>query len=90
MLNLALSAASVIIGLAVLLNIYRLIKGPAPEDRILAIDTLTINTIALVLLFGIANRSSAWFETALLLAMLGFVSTVLLGKFLGDNNKEAP
>ena len=90
MLNLALSAASAIIGLAVLLNIYRLIKGPAPEDRILAIDTLTINTIVLVLLFGIANRSSAWFETALLLAMLGFVSTVLLGKILGDNNKEVP
>jgi multicomponent K+:H+ antiporter subunit F len=51
-------------------------------DRILALDTLYVNTIALLMLFGMVLRSSVYFEAALVIAMLGFVSTVMLCKYV--------
>lgn len=82
MLSLATSAALVMLGLAMALNLWRLAKGPSAPDRILALDTLAINTIALVMLIGIASTSTAYFEAALLIAMMGFIGTVALCKFL--------
>ena len=69
-----------------LLNIYRFIKGPDMLDRVLALDTLVINTIALIVLAGIRFASHAVFEAALLFAMVGFVSTVAFCKFLLRGN----
>ena len=80
--NAAVEIAFVLIGAALALNVYRLLRGPDTTDRILALDTLGINTIALLVLFGISNASTAYFEAALLLALLGFVGTVALCKFL--------
>jgi multicomponent K+:H+ antiporter subunit F len=51
-------------------------------DRILALDTMYINSIALIVLYGIKVSSGLYFEAALLIAMLGFVSTVAVCKFL--------
>ncbi|MFH0935158.1 MAG: K+/H+ antiporter subunit F [Pseudomonadota bacterium] len=82
MLNFAIELGFVFIGLAMLLNLWRLVKGPDITDRILALDTLNINAIALLVLFGIRAGSSAYFEAALLLAAMGFVATVALCKFL--------
>ncbi len=82
MLNAAIEIAFVLIGTALALNLYRLLRGPDITDRILALDTLGINTIALLVLFGIRSASSAYFEVALLLALMGFIGTVALCKFL--------
>ncbi|MET1755958.1 K+/H+ antiporter subunit F [Novosphingobium sp. RD2P27] len=70
------------ITLAVLLNLYRLFCGPTAPDRILALDTMLINTIAFIIVFGVLEESSVYFEAALLLAMVGFVGTVAYTKFL--------
>ncbi|KMT64585.1 K+/H+ antiporter subunit F [Catenovulum maritimum] len=70
------------LGLSLLLNIWRLFKGPSVPDRILALDTMYINSIAIIVLYGLHNGTSLYFEAALLIAMLGFVSTVALCKFL--------
>ncbi|WAJ72445.1 K+/H+ antiporter subunit F [Catenovulum adriaticum] len=70
------------LGVALLLNVWRLIKGPSIPDRILALDTMYINTIAVIVLYGVHNDTSLYFEAALLIAMLGFVSTVALCKYL--------
>lgn len=70
------------LGLALLLNIWRLFKGPSIPDRILALDTMYINSIAIIVLYGLHNGTGLYFEAALLIAMLGFVSTVALCKFL--------
>lgn len=86
MIACALTFAFACIGLAVLLNLYRLLRGPTPSDRILALDTLVINAIALIILFGIRESSATYFEAALLLAMVGFVSTVAYCKFLLRGN----
>ncbi len=82
MLNAAVEIAFVLIGAAQALNLYRLVRGPDLTDRILALDTMGINTIALIVLFGIRSATTAYFEVALLLALLGFVGTVALCKFL--------
>ena len=68
--------------LALVLNAWRLLRGPGVADRILALDTLYINTLALLVLLGIQWRTELYFEAALLIAMLGFVSTVVLSKYL--------
>ncbi|WP_042146061.1 MULTISPECIES: K+/H+ antiporter subunit F [unclassified Pseudoalteromonas] len=70
------------IGIALLLNIWRLIVGPSVPDRILALDTMYINTIALIILYGLQMDTALYFEAALLIAMLGFVSTVAVCKYL--------
>ena len=70
------------IGLAMLMSLWRLVRGPTVPDRILALDTLYINTIALLILFGMYLDSSIYFEAALIIAMLGFVSTVMLSKYV--------
>src|SRR3546814_16823291 len=68
--------------LGLLLNFYRLAKGPSLADRILALDTMMINSIALQILYGISSASAAHFEGALLFAMVGFVSTVPYCRFI--------
>ena len=65
-----------------LLCFLRLLKGPDLPDRLLALDTLYINAIALVVLFGIQLESSLFFESALLIAVMGFVGTLALSKYL--------
>ena len=70
------------IGVSLLLNLWRLVKGPSIPDRILALDTMFINSIALIILYGLNMGSELYFEAALLIAMLGFVSTVAVCKYL--------
>lgn len=82
MLNLALAVAAAMLGIAVVLNVWVLFRGPDLPDRILALDTLYINAIALLVLYGIARATTSFFEAALLIAMLGFISTVALCKYL--------
>lgn len=82
MLTTAFDLALVMIGLAMALNLRRLLQGPGPEDRILALDTLYINAIALLVVFGMRADSTSFFEAALLIAVMGFVGTVVFCKFL--------
>ncbi len=82
MIAAAVSIALACVGAAILLNLWRLFAGPTRGDRILALDTMVINTIALIILFGIAERTTMYFEAALLMAMVGFVGTVAYAKFL--------
>lgn len=82
MLKLALLITSGLICIALMLNLWRLIQGPDAADRILALDTMYINSLALIILFGIYMGSALYFEAALLIALLGFVSTAALCKYL--------
>ena len=81
-LAIALDIATVAVALAMLLCAVRLIRGPQRVDRILALDTLYINAAALVVLLGIRLQTALLFEAALIVAMLGFVSTVALARYL--------
>ncbi len=70
------------VGVAMLLALWRLLRGPTVPDRILALDTLSVTAIAELMLFGMYINSAVYFEAALVIAMLGFCSTVVLSKFV--------
>ena len=71
-----------IFSLAMVMSLYRLLRGPGVTDRILALDTLYVNTIAILVLVGMREASAVYFEAAVVIAMLGFVGTVVLSKFV--------
>ena len=81
-MNIALVIAFVVIALAQVLSMVRLIIGPTTGDRILALDTMVINALGLVVLLCIYQGVQIYFEVSLLIAMLGFVSTVALARFI--------
>lgn len=70
------------VSLAVLMAGLRLLRGPSLPDRILALDTLYINTLALLMLLGMYYRTALYFEAVLVIALLGFIGTVVLSKHL--------
>jgi len=78
----ALNFAFAGVGLSLLLCTWRLLRGPETVDRVLALDTMYINVVALVILFGIRFGTDLFFEAALLIALLGFASTVALSRYL--------
>lgn len=82
MLNTAIFIALGLVTVALLLSLWRLVTGPSKPDRILALDTLYVNTLALLVLLGIHLVSNLYFEAALLIAMMGFVGTAALSKYL--------
>ena len=82
MIDIAVVAGMVVVGWAMLLSLIRLIRGPSAPDRILALDTLYVSTIAQLILFGMHLDSEIYFEAALIIAMLGFFGTVVLSKYV--------
>lgn len=82
MISIAVVIALAAVGLAVVLALYRMVRGPAPSDRVLALDTLSYNAIALLMLAGIFFEQDSYFAAALVIAMLGFISTVALAMYL--------
>ncbi|MCK9261984.1 MAG: K+/H+ antiporter subunit F [Azoarcus sp.] len=86
MIDYALNFGLVAVSLALLLNLYSLFKGPSTMDRVLAVDTMVINVIALIVFYGIRQQSVMYFEAALLFAMFGFVSTVAYCRFVLRGN----
>ena len=82
LLGSALVAAQVMLACAMLCATLRLLIGPRAQDRVLALDTLYVDAMLLVLVFGMREASSLYFEIALVIAMLGFVSTAALAKVL--------
>ncbi len=81
-IDIALTIALGAVALAMLLCGWRLLRGPSATERILAVDTLYMNAVALIVLLGLRWNTPLLFEAALLVAMLGFASTVGLARFL--------
>lgn len=82
MIQTALMIAFALLSLALVLNLWRLLRGPDLPDRILALDTLYVNAIALLVLDGLLLGTALYFEVALLIAVMGFIGTVALAKYL--------
>ena len=71
-----------LLGLAMACATFRILWGPRAQDRVVGFDSLYVNAMLLLLTFGIRSGSTLYFEAALIIALLGFVSTVALAKFL--------
>ena len=82
MLAIALMFAVLCFAGGLFLNLWRIARGPSRADRILALDTMVINVISLLVLYGIWEGTSVYYEAAMLVAMVGFVSTVAYCRFV--------
>ena len=82
MILIALNIAFVAVAVSQLLAMLRLLKGPNAGDRILSLDTMVVNAIALIILLGMRLGTDIYFESAMIFAMLGFVSTVAIARFV--------
>jgi multicomponent K+:H+ antiporter subunit F len=82
MLSLAIDVALALLGLSLALTLVRVVRGPDVTDRILALDTLYVNSATMLVLYGLQLGTGRYYEAALLIAMLGFITTVVLSKFL--------
>ncbi|MGV3650297.1 MAG: K+/H+ antiporter subunit F [Devosia sp.] len=81
-LHWSLFASQLMLGLAMLAALWRIVSGPRAQDRILALDALYVVALLLLVTLGIRTNSQVYFEIAMLIALLGFVGTVALAKFL--------
>ena len=82
LLSWALLGAQVMLGLACFLATWRILRGPRAQDRVVGLDTLYVNGMLMLLTFGIRAGTDIYFEAALIIALLGFVGTAALAKFL--------
>lgn len=82
LVDIAIGVSMYVVGAAMLMALWRLLRGPTVSDRILALDTLNVTAIAELMLLGMYLKTAVYFEAALVIAMLGFVSTVVLSKYV--------
>lgn len=81
-LSLAISATLVLYVVAMAIAMVRILRGPRAQDRVLALDFLYIVGMLIMLVLAIRHDSEMYFEAALLMVLLGFVSSLALAKFL--------
>lgn len=86
MMSIALQFAIGSFAIGLLMNIWRIVMAPSTGDRVLALDTMAINGIALIVLYGIFQNTTVYFEISLILAMVGFVSTVAYARYVLRGN----
>lgn len=82
MITYAVYFAFACFGLGLLLNVWQIARATGIADRILALDTMAINCIALIALYGILEGTAVYFEVAMIFAMVGFVSTVAYCRYI--------
>ena len=82
MIEFALMVGFFAVSVSLLLNLWRLAQGPTVMDRVIAVDTMVINAIAMIIYYGIYHGTTVYFEAALLFAMFGFISTVAYCRFV--------
>ena len=81
-LSWSLLVAQILLGTAMAIACFRMVRGPRAQDRILSLDALYVNAMLLLLVFGMKTGSTLYFEAALVISLLGFVATLALAKFL--------
>lgn len=81
-LAISLLVAKIFLTLAMAAAAFRILRGPRAQDRVLGMDTLYVNAMLLLLVFGIGSGTTLYFEVALAIGLLGFVATVAMAKFL--------
>jgi multicomponent K+:H+ antiporter subunit F len=78
----SITAAQTLLGIAMMCAVFRILRGPRAQDRVVGFDTLSSNAMLMLLCFGIRSGSTLYFDAALMIALLGFVGTVAFAKFL--------
>ena len=81
-LNSSILAAQLMLALAMALYLFRMLRGPRAQDRVIALDAFYVSAMLLLITLGMRTGSTLYFEATAIIALLGFASSVALGKFL--------
>jgi multisubunit Na+/H+ antiporter MnhF subunit len=82
MIDTVTTIAVLVLTLCILMAAYRVIAGPSQPDRVIGLDTIGVNTVGLILVLGMRSGSRVYVDAALVIALLAFLGTVALAKYL--------
>lgn len=82
LLNTSILIAQLLLTLAMALYLFRMLRGPRAQDRVIALDAFYVTGMLLLITLGMRTGSTLYFEATAIIALLGFASSVALGKFL--------
>ncbi len=82
LLNYAVITAQLMLAATMALYLFRMLRGPRAQDRVIALDAFYVTAMLLIITLGVRTGSTMYFEAAAIIALLGFASSVALGKFL--------
>lgn len=85
-LNTLLDAALIIASAVTLLAAYRVIRGPTVPDRVVALDTIGTNVVAIAILFALTTDTGLFVTVGLVLAIIGFISTITVARFVTEGD----
>ncbi|MFB6179360.1 MAG: monovalent cation/H+ antiporter complex subunit F [Halorientalis sp.] len=89
-LELAISVGLVIASALTLLVGYRVIRGPTTPDRVVALDTIGTNVVAIAVLFALATGRALFITVSLVLAIIGFISTIAVARYVTEGDIIEP
>ncbi|KAB7667122.1 Na(+)/H(+) antiporter subunit F1 [Bacillus sp. B1-b2] len=82
MFQLIMNASLLIVSISTIIFIYRVIKGPTTPDRVVALDAIGINLVAITAILSVVLNTSAFLEVILLIGILAFIGTIAFSKYL--------
>ncbi|ADQ67810.1 pH regulation protein F [Halogeometricum borinquense] len=85
-LGLLVNAALVVSAALTLLVSYRVIKGPTVPDRVVALDTIGTNVVAIAVLYAMFTRQGFFIDVSLVLAIIGFISTITVARYVTEGD----
>jgi multicomponent Na+:H+ antiporter subunit F len=77
-----------LVGLGVLFAVIRLLKGPTPADRVVALDTFNIIVIGVIALLAYQFKNSLYLDIAIVYAILAFIETIVFARYLEGNHGD--
>jgi multisubunit Na+/H+ antiporter MnhF subunit len=89
-LTLAVQAGLVLTSALTLLVGYRVIRGPTTPDRVVALDTIATNVVAIAVLFALATGQGLFVTVSLVLAIIGFISTIAVARYVTEGDIIEP
>ena len=81
-----LQAALVLAALATLIASYRVIRGPTTPDRVVALDAIGTNVVAVAVVFAMATAQGFFIDVSLVLAIIGFISAIAVARFVTEGD----
>jgi multicomponent Na+:H+ antiporter subunit F len=85
-LSLAITIGLVVASGVTLLAGYRVIFGPTTPDRVVALDTIATNVVAIAVLFALRTDDGFFIDVSLVLAIIGFISTIAVARYVSEGD----
>jgi len=89
-LGLAVQVGLVVASGLTLLAAYRVIRGPTTPDRVISLDVIGTNVVAIAVLFAIGTHRGFFVDVALVLAIIGFLSTIAVARYITEGDIIEP